>query len=193
MSLPKEYVGHFSAELIKRLGQSGKVRIENQAAAVEKARHVLDEDTAQADQLNQEVRDYLEQYQERIRRDGISYQEMYKLVKKELMKKHKIVISNRPDADGSKYSRDKVIELSHRMVKALAEPGGQVELVEEKNEVRLEIMRQMQGLLREESQMDHGVREKIRSQKREIAEGSEEWDLLFRKYYFDELRKLGVV
>ena len=193
MSLPKEYVGHFSAELIKRLEQSGKVRIENQAAAVEKARHVLDEDTAQADQLNQEVRDYLEQYQERIRRDGISYQEMYKLVKKELMKKHKIVISNRPDADGSKYSRDKVIELSHRMVKALAEPGGQVELVEEKNEVRLEIMRQMQGLLREESQMDHGVREKIRSQKREIAEGSEEWDLLFRKYYFDELRKLGVV
>jgi len=193
MPLPKEYVGHFSAELIKRLEQSGKVRIENQAAAVEKARHVLDEDTAQADQLNQEVRDYLEQYQERIRRDGISYQEMYKLVKKELMKKHKIVISNRPDADGSKYSRDKVIELSHRMVKALAEPGGQVELVEEKNEVRLEIMRQMQGLLREESQMDHGVREKIRSQKREIAEGSEEWDLLFRKYYFDELRKLGVV
>jgi len=190
MPLPKEYVGHFSAELIKRLEQSGKVRIENQAAAVEKARHVLDEDTAQADQLNQEVRDYLEQYQERIRRDGISYQEMYKLVKKELMK---IVISNRPDADGSKYSRDKVIELSHRMVKALAEPGGQVELVEEKNEVRLEIMRQMQGLLREESQMDHGVREKIRSQKREIAEGSEEWDLLFRKYYFDELRKLGVV
>ena len=193
MALPKEYVGYFSAELIKRLEHSGKVQIQNQAAAAEKVQQVLDADTAQADKLNQEVRDYLEQYQERIRRDGISFQEMYKLVKKELMKKHKIVISNRPDADGSKYSRDKVIELSHRMVKALAEPGGKVELVEEKNEVRLEIMRQMQGLLREESQMDHGVREKIRSQKREIAEGSEEWDLLFRKYYFDELRKLGVV
>jgi hypothetical protein len=193
MSLPKEYVGHFSAELVKRLDQSGKVRLQNQAAAAEKVRQVLDADTAQADALNQEVREYLEQYQERIRRDGISYQEMYKLVKKELMKKHKIVISNRPDPDGSKYSRDKVIELSHKMVKALGELGQQVEMVEEKNEVRLEIVRQMQGLLREENQMDRAVRDKIKSQKREIAEGSEEWDLLFRKYYSEELRKLGVV
>jgi hypothetical protein len=192
MSLPKDYVGYFSGELIKRLEKSGKVRFQDQAAAVEKVRKVLDEDTAQADQLNQEVRAYLEQYQERIRRDGISYQEIYKLVKKEVMKKHKIVISNRPAADGSKYSRDKVNELSHKMVKALGELGQQMEMVEEKNEVRLEIMRQMQGLLREESQMDRGVREKIRSQKREIAEGSEEWDILFRKYYSDELRKLGV-
>ncbi|MBI2820051.1 MAG: DUF507 family protein [Acidobacteria bacterium] len=193
MSLPKEYVGHFSAELIKRLEKSGKIRIHNYSAAVEKVRQVLEEDTAQADKLNQEVRDYLEQYQERIRRDGISYQEMYKLVKKELMKKHKIVISNRPDADGSKYSRDKVIELSHKMVKGLGEAGEQVEMVDERNEVRLEIVRQMQTLLREESQMDRGIRDKIRSQKREIAEGSEEWDLLFRKYYSEQLRKLGVV
>jgi hypothetical protein len=192
MSLPKDYVGYFSDELIKRLEKSGKVRILNHAAAVEKVRRVLDEDTAQADRLNQEVRDYLEKYQERIRRDGISYQEMYKLVKKELMKQHKIVISNRPAADGSKYSRDKVIELSHGMIRALDELGEQVELPEEKNEVRLEIMRQMQGLLREESQIDRGVREKIKSQKREVAEGSEEWDLLFRKYYSEELRKLGV-
>jgi len=192
MSLPKEYVGHFSAELIKRLEKSGKIRFPNEAAGVEKVQQVLGEDSAREDKLNQEVRDYLEQYQERIRRDGISYQEMYKMVKKELMKKHKITISNRPDADGSKYSREKVIELSHKMIKALAELGPQVELVEEKNEVRLEIMRQMQGLLREEHEMDRGVREKIKSQKREIAEGSEEWDLLFRRYYAEELRKLGV-
>ena len=147
---------------------------------------------AQEDKLNQEVRDYLEKYQERIRRDAISYQEMYKMVKRELMKKYKITTSSRPDADGSKYGRDKVIELSHKMVKSLVEMGAPVELVEEKNEVRLEIMRQMQALLREESQMDRAIREKIRSQKREIAEGSEEWDLLFRKYYAEELRKLGV-
>ena len=192
MSLPKDYVGYFATQLVKRLEKSGKLRFQNQAAALEKVQQVLASDMAQDDMLNQEVRDTLEQYQERIRRDAISYQEMYKLVKREVMKKHKIVISSRPDADGSKYSRDKVIELSHKMVKALGELGAQVELAEEKNEVRLEIMREMQTLLREESVMDRGVREKIRSQKREIAEGSEEWDLLFRKYYSDELRKLGV-
>ena len=193
MALPKDYVGYFSTQLVKRLERSGKVRIQNHAATVEKVQQVLNGDMAQEDKLNQEVRDYLEQYQERIRRDAISYQEMYKMVKRELMKKHQITTSSRPDADGSKYSRDKVIELSHKMIKPLAESGAPVELADEKNEVRLELVRQMTALLREESQMDRGVRDKIRSQKREIIEGSDEWDILFRKYYSDELRKLGVV
>jgi len=69
---------------------------------------------------------------------------------------------------------------------------GQIELVEEKNEVRLEIVRQFQALLRAEYERDQSVRQKIRSQRREIAEGSAEWDILFRKYYADEMRKLGV-
>jgi hypothetical protein len=85
-----------------------------------------------------------------------------------------------------------VIELSHPLVKALAALKPQVEFSEEPNEVRLEIVRQMQALLREENQMDRAVRDKIRSQKREIAEGSAEWDILFRRYYSEELRKLGV-
>ena len=191
MALPKEYLGYFVTQLVKRLEKSGKVKLQNQAAATERVQQVLLEDIAQEDKLNQEVRDYLEQYQERIRRDAISYQEMYKLVKKELMKKHKIGISNRPEPD-SKYSRDKVVDLSHKMIKSLAEAGPPVELLEERNEVRLEIMRQMQGLLREESLMDRGIRDKIRSQKREITEGSEEWDILFRRYYSEELRKLGI-
>jgi hypothetical protein len=137
------------------------------------------------------VRDYLEKYSAQIRRDAISYQEMYKLVKKELMKKYKIVTSSRPAADGTKLSRDKVIELSHRLIKDLGALKGAVEFVEEKNEVRLEIVRQLQALLRSEFELDQSVRQKIRSQRREIAEGSEEWDILFRKYYAEEMRKLG--
>jgi hypothetical protein len=191
--LPKEYIGYFAAQLAKRLEKSGVVRFQNETIAAEKLHQVLAADVAQEDMLNQEVRDTLEQYQERIRRDAISYQEMYKLVKREVMKKHKITIVNRPEADGAKYSRDKVIDLSHKMIKALADMGAaQAELLAEKNDVRLEIIRQMQGLLKEESVMDRGVRDKIKSQKREIAEGSGEWDILFRKYYSEELRKLGV-
>jgi len=137
------------------------------------------------------VRDYLEKYSTQIRRDAISYQEMYKLVKKELMKKYRIVSSSRPEADGTKLSRDKIIELSHRLLKEFSGMKTQIELLDEKNEVRLEIVRQFQSLLKEEYQIDQAVRQKIRSQRREIEEGSAEWDILFRKYYGDEMRKLG--
>jgi len=50
----------------------------------------------------------------------------------------------------------------------------------------------MTELLMAEDKVDHAARQKIKSQKREIAEGSEEWDLLHRKYYSEELKKLGI-
>jgi len=43
-----------------------------------------------------------------------------------------------------------------------------------------------------EDRVDREARKKIRSQKREITEGTEEWDLLHRRYYAEELRKLGI-
>ena len=192
MALPKDYVAYLANEVALRLAKSGKVVIHDRPAVAERIQKVVLEDFAQEERLNQEVRDYLEKYSTQIRRDAISYQEMYKLVKKELMKKYRIVSSGRPEPDGAKLSRDKLIELSHRIIKDLAAMKPQIELVEEKNEVRLEVIRQFQALLREELQMDQGVRKKIQSQRREIAEGSAEWDILFRKYYADEMRKLGV-
>ena len=43
-----------------------------------------------------------------------------------------------------------------------------------------------------EDKVDRAARQKIRSQKREIPEGTEEWDLLHRRYYSEELKKLGI-
>lgn len=191
MALPKEYVSYLANELAKRLAKSGKAKVYEPTAVSEKIQQAILDDFAQEEKLNQEVRDYLEKYSAEIRRDAISYQEMYKLVKKELMKKHKHVSSSRPGEDGVKLNRDKVIELSHRIVKDLWEIKEQFEFIAEKNEVRLEIVREFNNLLRMEYQLDQSVRAKIKSQKREIAEGSGEWDILFRKYYSEEMRKLG--
>jgi hypothetical protein len=60
------------------------------------------------------------------------------------------------------------------------------------NAVRLEIVRVMTEVLTVEEKVDRAARQKIRSQKREIPEGSEEWDLLLRRYYGEELKKLGI-
>jgi hypothetical protein len=50
----------------------------------------------------------------------------------------------------------------------------------------------LQDLLKEEETVDGEVRKKISSQKKEILEGSEEWELLYRKYYTEEMRRMGV-
>jgi len=90
-----------------------------------------------------------------------------------------------------RLSREKIVRLSHLAVAAIAE-FDTVEFIEDRNTIRLQIVKIVQDLLREEEQMEAAARQKIVSQKRSIPEGSAEWDTLYRKYYADELRRLGV-
>ena len=193
MAFPKEYVAYLAAELAVRVENAGKVRLHNKEQVSEKIKQLILDEFAKEERLNQEVRNHLEKYSSEMRRTGVSYQEMYKLIKKELLKKNQFVPLSGRDKDGGKLSRDKIIELSHILAKNLSSMTLQIELLEEKNEVRLEIVRQIQELLKEEDRIDKSARQKILSQKREIIEGSAEWDILFRKYYSEEMRKHGVV
>ena len=55
-----------------------------------------------------------------------------------------------------------------------------------------EVRRLLEELLNQEAKIDQSARQKIESQKRTILEGSQEWDILYRKYYNEEVKKLGV-
>jgi len=68
----------------------------------------------------------------------------------------------------------------------------EVDFVEDRNTIRLEVRRLLEELLNQEAKIDQTARQKIESQKRTILEGSQEWDILYRKYYQEEVKKLGV-
>ena len=68
----------------------------------------------------------------------------------------------------------------------------EVEFVEDRNSIRLEVRRILEELLGQEAKIDAAARQKIENQKRTILEGSQEWDILYRKYYNEEVKKLGV-
>jgi hypothetical protein len=91
-----------------------------------------------------------------------------------------------------KLTHEKVIQLSHRVVSAIEELD-EVEIFDEPNTIRQEIVKILSDLLHEEEKIDETVRLKITSQKRTIPEGGAEWDILYKKYYTDELRKLGIM
>lgn len=90
-----------------------------------------------------------------------------------------------------KLSREKIVHLSHLMIEDLVKMD-EVDFIEDRNTIRLEIVRILEELLREEEQIDSSVRQKIASQKRTIDEGTQEWEILFRKYYAEELKRLGI-
>ena len=90
-----------------------------------------------------------------------------------------------------RLSHDKANKLSHVVTDALAEMDA-VDFIEDRNTVRLEVRKIIEELLMQEARIDQAARQKIESQRRTIIEGSEEWTILYRKYYNEEVRKLGV-
>jgi hypothetical protein len=90
-----------------------------------------------------------------------------------------------------RLSRDKINKLAHTVADALAEID-QVDFVEDRNTIRVEARRILEELMAEEAKIDTAARQKIESQRRTILEGTQEWDILYRKYYNEEVKKLGI-
>jgi len=90
-----------------------------------------------------------------------------------------------------RLTREKTVRISHRIIDLLVTLPD-VDFVEDRDTIRQEIVSILTALLKVEEQVDTEVRAKIASQKKEILEGSEEWDILYRKYYQEGLKRLGV-
>jgi hypothetical protein len=90
-----------------------------------------------------------------------------------------------------RLSRDKVNKLAHVVADAIADMDT-VDFIEDRNTIRLEVRKILEEVLMQEAKIDQSARQKIESQKRTILEGSQEWDILYRKYYNEEVKKLGV-
>jgi hypothetical protein len=90
-----------------------------------------------------------------------------------------------------RISREKVNKLAHAVADTLAETDS-VDFIEDRNTIRQESRRVLELLMAEEAKIDAAARQKIESQRRTILEGSQEWDILYRKYYNEEVKKLGI-
>jgi len=192
MIYTRDYIAYVCRDLVTRLGQTQQVKLGSPEVVREKVREAVTNELGAEDRLNDEVRTLLERYAGEMRATGASYAESFKRVKRQLMKERGVVPSSGRDiGEDTRIARDKIIKLSHVVVNTLANLRKEVELLGDKNDVRLEIVRLFTELFREEEKIDRTVRQKILSQKRAIPEGSQEWDILYRKYYSEEMRKLG--
>jgi len=192
MLLAREFVAYISRQLVRKLTPA---TLETSApdAVVERVAAVITEELEVEDRLNDEVRDLLSQYSEYMRREGVSYQEMFRRIKNTLISQRKVVkASGRDTGDSMKLSRDKVTDISHKIVEMLRKSRDLRLRNKDTNAVRLEIVRHMTEVLVKEDKVDRDARAKVRTLKRDVAEGSEEFDLLLRRYYSEELKKLGI-
>ena len=87
-----------------------------------------------------------------------------------------------------KLSREKILRLSHLILDHLNKDE-EIEYFADPQEIRQEIVKMISDEMKTDEAIDALVRRKIESQKRTIQEGSDEWDVLYRKYYEEEVNK----
>ena len=90
-----------------------------------------------------------------------------------------------------RITADKLNKLAHTVADTLAEIP-ECDFLEDRNTIRQEARKALTKLLTDEMKLDAAARQKIASQRKIIVEGSQEWDILYRKYYNDEVKKLGL-
>ncbi|MGH9776941.1 MAG: DUF507 family protein [Candidatus Acidiferrales bacterium] len=92
MRLSKEYVEYLSRAMVQRLLSSGVIETSNpDPVRVAISQAVIDE-LAIEDRINDKVREYMNQYADEIRRSGVSYQDMFKRIKSELVRREKVIL-----------------------------------------------------------------------------------------------------
>src|SRR3954463_10703289 len=154
MLLAREFVAYISRQLVRRL-TPGIVETTDPELLAQKIDEVITEELSAEDRLNDEVRDLLSQYSEYMRREGVSYQDMFRKIKNTLISQRKVIrAAGRDTGDAMKLSRDKVTEISHKVVEMLRKARELRMKNKDTNAVRLEIVRIMTELLMAEDKVD---------------------------------------
>ena len=191
MLLPREFVTYLSRQIVRRLVPA-TFETATPDRVAELVKTLISDELDAEDKLNDEVREKLEEYSEYMRREGISYQDMFRKAKNALIQQKKIVrASGRDTGDSMKLSRDKITDISHKLI-VLMKKSRDVRFKRDQNDVRLEVVKVFTEILQLEEKSDRASRDKVRSMKKDIPEGSEEWDILQKRFYTEELKKYGI-
>ncbi len=92
MIFSKEYVGYLARRITQKLIAGKFIETKDVPRVSAALNTAILEELQLEDRINDEVRLILEQYDDELRRAGASYQEMFKKVKGELVRKYKAVL-----------------------------------------------------------------------------------------------------
>jgi hypothetical protein len=94
MLLNRDYISHMASEVVKKLMEDKQVEMKekDQEPVIGRVRLRMLEEITIEDKVNEEVRNILTQYQDEMRRTGVSYQEMFKKVKGQIARDRKLIL-----------------------------------------------------------------------------------------------------
>ena len=176
MRLSADEIQFISRKIVKTLVAAERLEVDNEQRVVEGIAKTIVDELAVEDRLNDEAREVLNAAHEP---DGALRHHLLGDVPQGEAR------AREEEGDRAvKLSREKVLHLSHQILGYLDKDDG-VEYFDEPQEIRQTIVKIIMDEMKNDEAIDALVRKKLETQKR-IVEGSDEWDVLYRKYYEEE-------
>ena len=88
-----------------------------------------------------------------------------------------------------RLSHERCVHISHQVINVL-EDDEEIEFLRDANDIRLKILQILESEMTHQDEVEEAIRKRILSQRRDLPEGSAEYDLLFRRYYEEEMKKV---
>jgi len=88
-----------------------------------------------------------------------------------------------------RLSHERCVHISHQAINVL-EDDEEVEFLRDANDIRLKILQILESEMAHQDEVEEAIRRRILTQRRDLPEGSAEYDLLFRRYYEEEMKKV---
>jgi len=92
MRLNKNQIEHLGFLILRNMQKEGKVIVEEKASLLDEIIALITDEFQKEDQLDQEVRELLSKHMEKIRRENLEYQTMFRMIKTKLAKERNIVL-----------------------------------------------------------------------------------------------------
>ncbi|HOI45411.1 MAG TPA: DUF507 family protein [Candidatus Aminicenantes bacterium] len=92
MRLNKNQIEHMSSIIVRNLAKEGKIIIDDRTRLLEEISALITDEFQKEDKLDQEVREILSKHIDKIRKENIEYQTMFRMIKTKLAKERNIVL-----------------------------------------------------------------------------------------------------
>jgi hypothetical protein len=92
MRLNKNQIEHLAFVILNSLAKERKIIAEDRTRLLEEITNLILDDFQKEDKLDQEVREILGKHMEKIRRENIEYQTMFRMIKSKLARERNIVL-----------------------------------------------------------------------------------------------------
>jgi hypothetical protein len=92
MQFPREYVAYMAKQVLKRLTKAGLIQFDQPEYVTEVMYEVMVDEFSVEDRVNDDVRKILEQHGDQMKELGATFEEAFKVIKRQLVRERKIIL-----------------------------------------------------------------------------------------------------